>query len=131
MSPILNSDYVYQQLIQTAIRYYTNMNENEFARRPRIVEGVYYQWLTRMIDQMQTVRGDRTAVKNEIYKVHKWFREMDEYMRPEEERLKEEKERKRIEELEYMQINGKTRVRAYSTMQDKRNTATAPTGHKR
>ena len=56
---------------------------------------------------------------------------MDEYMRPEEERLKEEKERKRIEELEHMQINGKTRVRAYSTMQDKRNSTTAPTGHRR
>lgn len=66
-SPFLNSDFVYQQLLKLAERYFSEslsfleknslspdhwLESKLFCRRPRLVEALYHEWLARFLKAM-------------------------------------------------------------------------------
>jgi hypothetical protein len=117
-SASLNSDFVYQQLLKRAEEYYltclATLEKSSpptpdhwpqsilFKRRPRLVEALYYEWLTRFLKVLQGINLFREPVdaKYEIAKVYSWYRTLEVYLKPEEDALLAEKTREQYERLE-------------------------------
>lgn len=102
-SPFLNKDYVYQQLIRNSLAFFskclyklrnynatTYLKSELFRRRPRLVEALYYDRLTRLIRVLQRIDviKDLLEARNYISRVYNWYMTLHEYIKPEEEAKK-------------------------------------------
>lgn len=71
-------------------------------RPARLVEALYYEWLTRFLRVLQRIDLIRSTAeaKNEISKVCTWFRTLEVYIKPEEDALLAAKIKRRYDRLE-------------------------------
>ena len=110
-SPFLNSDFVYKQLLKNSTRYFESclrrravdlLNSDLYLRRARVVEGLYYHWLTRALKLLQSIDSIRDLViaKNEISTIYTWYLGLQVYLKPENEAIAAIKMKEEYERLE-------------------------------
>jgi hypothetical protein len=113
-SPFLNSDYVYKQLLKNSTHYFesclrrragdmeTLLKSDLYLRRARVVEGLYYHWLTRALKLLQSIDSIRDLVmaKNEISTIYTWYLGLQVYLKPENEAIAAIKMKEEYERLE-------------------------------
>ncbi len=106
---------MYQQLIGNSLAFFskclyklrhynstTYLKSELFRRRPRLVEALYYDRLTRLIRVLQRIDviRDLLEARNYISRVYNWYMTLHEYIKPEEEAKKALKAQKDFEALE-------------------------------
>ena len=73
-----------------------------FRRRARVIEALYYHWLTHLLKALQRIDviRDTVQVKNEIARIYTWYQGLDVFIKPEEDAIAAVKMKEEYERLE-------------------------------